>query len=552
MTYSLKFSRDDAMTYLVHEDGVTPLVQNSLASPQEIFFESFRHREADAGVTINQDTAMTYSSVFQAVNIISNDVARIALNIFERQPDDAREKRRDHPAFRLLNLKANPYVSGYYFRQTLMAHALLHGNGYARIIRDALARPVGLEILPAQHVEPVITEDKRLVYDYEEGRESRRYSDDEIFHLKGLGDDGIQGYSVIKLAKNSWGMGLAAEKHGNKHFAKGGRPNIVLKTAARLDKQQADNLLENFERRHNGYDGAGKPALASGGLDVVPLNISNSESQWLQSRAFQRVEVASWFSLPPHKLGDSSRMAYSSIEAEERSYVSQTLMRWFKAWEVETTNKLLTQREMDSDWYCEHNVDALIQGDFATQANTAVLLRNAMILTQNEARKKFNLPSVEGGDEFENPATSSGAQRSNQEVEETQNRLPASTIKAHKDLIADRMRQFVKTEITQLQRLAKQSKDIIGSVEKYYESWTTKVTDGLRPCVAAFESLPGINSAANVDDIVANYCDESRQAIAELLASGTPRDLLADEIKELSRSWLSLRIPSIIDQICEA
>ena len=540
------------MTYLVAEDGVTPLIHNSLASPQEIFFESFRHRESDAGIAINKDTAMTYSSVFQAVNIISNDVARIALNIYERLPDDGREKRRDHAAYRLLNRKANPYVTGYYFRQTMCAHALLHGNGYAHIVRDNLARPVGLEILPCQYVKPVITDDKRLVYDYQKDSVKIRYADDEIFHLKGLGDDGIEGYSVIKLAKNSWGMGLASEKHGNKHFAKGGRPNIVLKTAARLDKQQADNLLENFERRHNGYDGAGKPALASGGLEVVPLNISNSESQWLQSRAFQRVEVASWFSLPPHKLGDSSRMAYSSIEAEERSYVSQTLMRWFKAWEVETTNKLLTQREIDSDWYCEHNIEALVQGDTATQVNMAVSLRNAMILTQNEARKKFNLPSVEGGDEFENPATSSGAQRTDEEPQDYENRVPAATIKAHKELIGDRMRQFVKTEITQLQRLAKQSKDVVSSVDKYYGSWSTKVAEGLRPCVTAFESLPGIKSAADVEAIVATYCDDSRTAIAELLASGTPKDLLADEIKELSRSWLSVRIPTIIDEICEA
>ena len=95
-------------------------------------------------------------------------------------------------------------------------------------------------------------------------------------------------------------------------------------------------------------------------------------------------------------------------------------------------------------------------------------------------------------------------------------------------------------------------KDVVSSVEKYYGSWATKVTEGLRPCVAAFESLPGIESAADVEAIVATYCDDSRTAIAELLASGTPKDLLADEIKELSRSWLSVRIPTIIDQVCEA
>ena len=538
------------MDYLVAQDGVTPLINNSLASPQEIFFESFRHRESDAGVTVNDKTALTYSSVYQAVNIISNDVARIALNIYSRRNDDGREKRKKHIAYKLLNYKANPYVTGYFLRQTLTAQALIHGNGYAKIVRDNLARPIGLEILPSQYVEPIVTDDKRLIYRYRESVNEEIIDYQNVLHVKGLGDDGIQGYSVIKLAKNSWGMGLGAEKHGGKHFAKGGRPNVVLKTAARLDKAQADTLLDNFERRHAGYDGAGRPALASGGLEVVPLNISNSESQWLESRAFQRVEVASWFSLPPHKLGDSSRMAYNSIEAEERSYVSQTLMRWFKAWEDEVHCKLLTQREMDNDWYVEHHVDSLIQGDFATQANTAVLLRNAMILTQNEARKKFNLPSVEGGDSFENPATSS-----NKTTEETvqedddQVSVPEETIEAHRKLIENRMQQFVKTETGQLLRLAKQSKQKVFSVNDFYATWRDKVVDGLKPCVDVYESLPGIEIDIDLNEIVNEYCQESRDLIVALLCNGTPEDLLYDEMKEMTKSWADQRIAPITNKI---
>jgi hypothetical protein len=246
-------------------------------------------------------------------------------------------------------------------------------------------------------------------------------------------------------------------------------------------------------------------------------------------------------------------MAYNSIEAEERSYVSQTLMRWFKAWEVEVANKLMTQREVDSNWYAEHNVDALIQGDFATQANTAVLLRNAMILTQNEARKKFNLPSVEGGDSFENPATSSGSQQSDQQAEPAQNavQLPEATLKAHKALINDRMLHFVKTEVAQLCRLAKQSKNVIKSVQNYYDTWQDKVIEGLTPCVTAFESLPGISAKADVRSVVNGYCVESCQLVLELLANGTPRDMLEEEVKELTRNWVDTRVEPITNQLCE-
>lgn len=540
------------MDYLLSPDGVTPLnidYKNSLSNPQDVFFESFGNRRNDSGVRVTESTALTYSSVFAATNLISSDVARVALNIYERTPDDNREKRRDHPAYRLLNRRSSPYQPAFTFRQTLMSHALLHGNGYARIFRDRLARPYGLEILAARQVTPKLLTDGRLVYEFtHKTGATETIASDDVFHVKGLGDDGIQGHSIIKLASNSWGMGLAAEKHGNKHFSKGARPNIVLKTAARLDKQQADALLDSFEARHNGADGVGRPALAAGGLEVMPLTISNSDAQWLQSRAFQRIEVAAWFGLPPHKLGDSSRVAYNSLEAEERSYVAGTLMRWFKAWEAEVESKLMTERELDADWYAEHNVDGLIQGDFSTQTATAVQLRSAMIISQNEARKKLNLPTIEGGDTFENPATSSGSQQDAPPAAEEPAGIDETAAQAHRELVADRLRHFVKTEVSQLQRLAKTANNITEAVANYYESWNPKVVDGLRPCVKACEAV-GLRFSRDVSALVDDYCEQSLEAVTAVLANGSPRDLLPGEIRETCKNWTITRVENFISNL---
>ena len=113
------------------------------------------------------------------------------------------------------------------------------------------------------------------------------------------------------------------------------------------------------------------------------------------------------------------------------------------------------------------------------------------------------------------------------------------------------MLHFVKTEVAQLCRLAKQSKNVIKSVQNYYDTWQDKVVEGLTPCVTAFESLPGISAKADVKGVVNGYCGESCQMVLELLANGTPRDMLEEEVKELTRNWVDTRVEPITNQLCE-
>lgn len=539
------------MDLLVTSTGVKQIdagdFNNSLANPQEIFFDAFAQVKNDSGVSVTPTTALTYSSVWQAVQIIAGDVARVRFNVYERANDDSRVIKRRHPAYTLLNKRSNPYLSGYYLRETLTAHALLWGNGYAKIIRSNTGAPIALELLQPDQVTPERLQDGRVVYHV---RIAQNKTDtlayDDVLHLKGLGFDGLKGHSVVTLARNSFGLGMAAEKHGARHFKQGARPNVILKHPQRLDKDQADQLLESFEKRHGGSENVGRPALAAGGLEIVPLSMSNSDSQWLESRQFQRVEIASWFSLPPHKLGDSSRIAYNSIEAEERSYVNQTLMRWFERWEHEVDAKLLTERQYMSDWYTEHDVETLIQGDMQTQTATAVSLRNAMIITQNEARSRFNLPNVDGGDSFENSATSS-----NQAPPPDNPPSNARALQACRQMIQERISQFVRTEINQVVKIAGRAKNVATSLENFYGEFQNKFAAGLRPCIDTWDALREHETSEDrVSDLVGEHCSQSLQELIETLQNGTPPEMLGDEVKEVTRNWDETKPRQLAAMIC--
>lgn len=532
--------------YVVMSGMERPSVQNSgYATPTEWLFEALTgHAQSDAGISVSADKALTSAPWFQGIGIISGDVARVPLDPYSRSTDDDRNKERSHPAYELLNRRANRHMSSFTVRETVQANALSWGNGFAAIVRQG-ATPVELIPLAGGTAEKVQDEagNVAVVHHLASG-EQKTYAADDVLHIRGLGN-ALMGYSVFRYARESLGLGLAAQRHGSRFFSNDARPGVILKWPSRLDKPDADKLLDDWERRHR--ENPSRPALAAGGLDVVPFGASNEDSQWIESRKFSRDEIASWLSLPPHKLGSDARLSYNSVEAEERSYLSQTLVRWFKRWEAECDIKLLTVKEQRAWWYFEHNTGALIQGDFTTQAAVAVNLKNAMIITRNEARKKFNLNSVPDGDEFENAATSSSGTA--KEVPHTENTEAVAQV--HRELIRDRMTQIVATECNQLARAIKGAKPV-ESIDSVYREFGGKVTAALDFPLRAYRMVTGV--PVDADDIARRYVEESKRRVRNVVLAvtscGSSRGL-AQAVEELTSDWPETRPAEVLAMIPE-
>lgn len=526
----------ELMTQYVAMADMPGVYMGTYANPDEWMWEAFGTGRTDSGIRVSADTALHFAPWFQGVATISADVARIPLDIYERDADDNRIKHRDHPAFELLNRRANGSMTAFTLREILQAHALSWGNGYAAIVTQG-AEPVDLIPLSPDRVSAQKIAGGEMIYLFRlDDGSDQVYPSSQILHIKGIGYDGLTGYSVYRYARNSLGLGLAAEKHGSTHFRNNARPGLLLKYPAKLDKPQADMLLAQWEARHAGTDNTDRPALLTGGLDAVTVPVSNEDSQWIESRKFQRDEVASWLNMPPHKLGSDSRLSYNSVEAEERSYVSQTLMRWFRRWEAECDIKLLAERQKRKWWYFEHQTGALIQGDFATQSKVAVELKNAKIITRNEARKKFNMDSVDGGDEFENANTSSGG---------TAPPPPSNAMGAAIDLIKDRVRHLVTTECSGVKR-ASHADVPSEAIMTFYSAFRSKMANALRPCIRMYRAVGG--ESPDADEVGRWYCDLSMAALRDMIAAAGDSGIDLATASELEQ-WPEQRPADVLAHI---
>jgi len=170
----------------------------SLRDPALWLLETFGGTESTSGVRVNQKSALGYSPWWKGVSLISGDVAKLPLMVHKRE-GEGKARATEHPAFRLLRRRPNPYMTAFVFLQTLTAHVVTRGNGYAFIDRnESDATPLALLPLSPDDCYP-LRENGRLWYAVKVGSEWVKEQPENVLHIKGLGYDGLVGYDVVQF-----------------------------------------------------------------------------------------------------------------------------------------------------------------------------------------------------------------------------------------------------------------------------------------------------------------------------------------------------------------
>ena len=100
---------------------------------------NLRGSQSLSGENVTEETALTYSAVFNAVALYSGTISTLPLHLFKKNGKN-KILADEMPLFWVLYLKANPYMTSLALRETMMAHVLLWGNAYAEIVKDSIDR----------------------------------------------------------------------------------------------------------------------------------------------------------------------------------------------------------------------------------------------------------------------------------------------------------------------------------------------------------------------------------------------------------------------------
>lgn len=498
--------------------------------------------ESDSGIAINGKTALGYAPVWYAVNKIAGHVGQLPIEHREWVDEDT-SQRIDSWASWLVNYQPNEWMTPSTFRETLTHHALLWGNGRAAILRNDRREPIELlPLLPDRTVTLIVDGEKWHVVTESNG-DKRRIRDVDVLHIPGLGYDGIQGYSLLEIARNSIGMGLAAEKHINRHFKNQAVPSMVLQAPPGVfrDQQEANAFLSKWNEFHTGVDNAGKAGLLREGIEAKVLAVNGRDAQWLEERVFQRQEAALWFLLESI-LGDNASVSYNSLEQKNMAYVSNCLMRWLVRWEEELARKLQTRVQFESQkYYFKFKLQALLRGTTKERYEVYQIARMNEIMSADEVRSLEDMPPRDPEGDYNNPnkrAVSSTPDHPNDGDTDNQSNVASLKLAAvARRAIAARLDGFAKIETKRIQEAAvKHAGKFVSWVDEFYADFQPRIEEAVTVTGGTIEDA-------------AEWVEESKQRLLECAGSATFETLSATVTTEVNQ-W-PIRVETLAANLVE-
>lgn len=353
-----------------------------------------------SGKSVTERSAMQTTAVYACVRIIAETVASLPLHVYG-YTDSGKERVYNHPLYRILHDIPNTEMNSFIMREVMMSHLLLWGNSYSQIIRNGRGEITALYPLMPEKMTVDRGADGNLYYKYNSDKQgSFVFRKDEIFHIVGLGFDGLIGHSPIAMAKNAIGLCIAAEEYGSSFFSNSGTPSGVLEHPGVL--KEPEKVRDAWNKAYGGSGNAHKVAVLEEGMKFNPISINPHEAQFLETRKFQVNEICRIFRVPPHMIADLEKSSFNNIEQQSLDFVTNTIRPWLVRIEQSIFQQLLSEEDQ-KNYFAKFNVDGLLRGDFQSRMNGYAVGRQNGWLSANDIRELEDLnriPAEEGGDRY--------------------------------------------------------------------------------------------------------------------------------------------------------
>jgi HK97 family phage portal protein len=350
--------------------------------------------DSSAGVQVSHQVAMALSTYARCVAIIAGDMSCLDLVLNRRRGDGGKELAVGHPDWKIWNLRPAPYLTRQRFVEAQMSSVLTRGNGYSDI-ETAGGRLLALHPIDPRILQPLGIKDDKIIYQYDHPHGGNLYpTSDQVFHLRGFSEDGLTGVPPLRCLRNSLGLAVAQENFAGALFKNGAVPKGVLTYPGALTDDDFEAVKESWKKQSGG-ENQNSIAILDRGVKWDPSGLSPEDCQFLESRRFQKGEIAGWFGVPMHRLNEMDRATWGNVESLGLEYVIYTLTPWMVRFEQEVNARFYP----DGDYFVEFNFDSLLRGDLAARANYYRTLFGMGVLSINEIRRREGLnPTAEVGD----------------------------------------------------------------------------------------------------------------------------------------------------------
>jgi HK97 family phage portal protein len=144
-----------------------------------------------------------------------------------------------------------------------------------------------------------------------------------------------------------------------------------------------------------------KALLLPKGIEVGrDIPVDADKAQFLQTRQYQRTVIAGAFGVPPHLVGDLTKMTFGNVEQQSLDFVQNVILPYVQIFESAMERDLLTDEDRRDGVCIRFNLDAALRGDFKTRQEGLNIQRQAGVINADEWRDHEGMNPI-GGPEGE-------------------------------------------------------------------------------------------------------------------------------------------------------
>jgi len=345
---------------------------------------------------LHTDGALQISAVWACVDLLSRTIASLPLFVYEDR-SGKRTLARESSLWGLLHDSPNARMTPMEFWVAMIMNLLLRGNAYARLDRNSAGEVISMWPMAADQITVEVLPDGSLAYIYAYESDRLVYSEQNILHLKGMGN-GTIGLSTLDYMRATTSEMANAQTAANNLFSSGGKPTGVLMIDGVLNADQRAAIKERFAGMASGS--SSRLYVLEASMKYQQLSLTPEDAQLLETRHYGVEEIGRWFGVPAVLINHANTTTWGSgIEQIIEGFFKFTLRPALVGFEQAMRKRVMTPSQR-SRYSVEWNFDGLLRANIKDRMEVYAKAVQNGLKTRNECRQLENDPPIDGGDEL--------------------------------------------------------------------------------------------------------------------------------------------------------
>jgi HK97 family phage portal protein len=270
----------------------------------------------------------------------------------------------------------------------------LAGNGYFHIIdRGKNDQPTQIEVMNPSQMRVNRIKGLRL---YRLGSDiGPVLPNKDIIHMPWISlADGLVGLNPIEIGAVGFGIPIAMNEYASRYFAQGIHPTGLLSVDKPIKSEDKDRIVQELMTQHGGLAQSHTPIVLDSNAKWMQISVDPQTAQLLEARAFSRAELAGFYGVPAHLIGDTQ-------SSEIYGKGLQEMVMGFALFALKGYSSRLDRMYsslLPAGYYAKRKVSDLFKTNDQMLGEFVNALRQAAVATPNECRAFLEFPpSKESG-----------------------------------------------------------------------------------------------------------------------------------------------------------